>query len=122
MGRAAAELLGICAGWGLAWGLLSRLFTGRSRRHGGFLERWHARRRSHTHTMPRFGANNIDTAAMALIHNTITGPVDSPDANALMAVPIGMLLTALSALIVTVWFVGLVGLALVSSQRQDILD
>lgn len=31
MGRAAAELLGICAGWGLAWGLLSRLFTGRAR-------------------------------------------------------------------------------------------
>ncbi|HPU54483.1 MAG TPA: FHA domain-containing protein [Burkholderiaceae bacterium] len=31
MGRAALELLGICAGWGLAWGLLSRLFTGRAR-------------------------------------------------------------------------------------------
>jgi len=28
--------------------LLSRLFTGRPRRHAGFLERWHARRRSHT--------------------------------------------------------------------------
>lgn len=31
MGRAALELFGICAGWGLAWGLLSRLFTGRAR-------------------------------------------------------------------------------------------